>query len=64
MIKPSEITPLTSQVIAEGLKECGLPDGVFNVATGRGATGGGGFGLAQLCPSDKSDLKANCVSGI
>src|SRR6478736_2971866 len=39
VLKPSEITPLTSQVIAEGLKECGLPDGVFNVATGRGATG-------------------------
>ena len=39
VLKPSEITPLTSQLIAEGLKECGLPDGVFNVATGRGATG-------------------------
>ena len=39
VLKPSEITPLTSALIAEGLKECGLPDGVFNVATGRGATG-------------------------
>jgi acyl-CoA reductase-like NAD-dependent aldehyde dehydrogenase len=39
ILKPSEVTPLTSMVIAEGLRECGLPDGVFQVATGRGATG-------------------------
>jgi acyl-CoA reductase-like NAD-dependent aldehyde dehydrogenase len=26
-------------LMAEGLRECGLPDGVFQVATGRGATG-------------------------
>jgi acyl-CoA reductase-like NAD-dependent aldehyde dehydrogenase len=29
MLKPSELTPLTSLLIAEGLRECGLPDGVF-----------------------------------
>jgi acyl-CoA reductase-like NAD-dependent aldehyde dehydrogenase len=39
ILKPSEITPLTSLRIAEGLRECGLPDGVFQIATGRGATG-------------------------
>jgi acyl-CoA reductase-like NAD-dependent aldehyde dehydrogenase len=39
ILKPSEVTPLTSMVLAEGLRECGLPDGVFQVATGRGATG-------------------------
>jgi acyl-CoA reductase-like NAD-dependent aldehyde dehydrogenase len=39
ILKPSEITPLTSMLMAEGLRECGLPDGVFQVATGRGATG-------------------------
>src|SRR3954469_19555355 len=39
VLKPSEITPLTSLVMAEALKECGLPDGVFQVATGRGETG-------------------------
>jgi acyl-CoA reductase-like NAD-dependent aldehyde dehydrogenase len=39
ILKPSEITPLTSLALAEGLRECGLPDGVFQVATGRGATG-------------------------
>jgi acyl-CoA reductase-like NAD-dependent aldehyde dehydrogenase len=39
ILKPSEITPLTSLLLAEGLTECGLPEGVFAVATGRGATG-------------------------
>jgi acyl-CoA reductase-like NAD-dependent aldehyde dehydrogenase len=39
ILKPSEITPLTSMLMAEGLRECGLPDNVFQVATGRGATG-------------------------
>lgn len=39
ILKPSEVTPLTSLLLAEGLRECGLPDGVFQVATGRGGTG-------------------------
>src|SRR3954467_3171918 len=39
VLKPSEITPLTSMLMAEALKECGLPEGVFQVATGRGETG-------------------------
>jgi acyl-CoA reductase-like NAD-dependent aldehyde dehydrogenase len=39
ILKPSEVTPLTSLLVAEGLAECGLPDGVFQVATGRGETG-------------------------
>ena len=39
ILKPSEVTPLTSLLLAEGLKECGIPEGVFQVATGRGATG-------------------------
>jgi acyl-CoA reductase-like NAD-dependent aldehyde dehydrogenase len=39
ILKPSEITPLTSLKLAEGLKQCGIPDGVFQVATGLGATG-------------------------
>ncbi len=39
ILKPSEVTPLTSLLLAEGLAESGLPDGVFQVATGRGATG-------------------------
>ena len=39
ILKPSEITPLTSLLMAEGLKECGLPENVFQVATGYGETG-------------------------
>ena len=39
ILKPSEVTPLTSLLMAEGLRECGLPEDVFQVATGRGETG-------------------------
>jgi acyl-CoA reductase-like NAD-dependent aldehyde dehydrogenase len=39
ILKPSELTPLTSLLIARGLVECGLPEGVFAVATGDGSTG-------------------------
>ncbi|MGH2903032.1 MAG: aldehyde dehydrogenase family protein [Solirubrobacteraceae bacterium] len=37
--KPSEVTPLTSMLLAEGLRESGLPADVLQIATGRGATG-------------------------
>jgi acyl-CoA reductase-like NAD-dependent aldehyde dehydrogenase len=39
ILKPSEVTPLTSMLMAEGLRECGLPENVLQIATGRGATG-------------------------
>jgi acyl-CoA reductase-like NAD-dependent aldehyde dehydrogenase len=39
ILKPSEVTPLTSLLMAEGLRESGLPKDVFQVATGRGETG-------------------------
>src|SRR5271167_293934 len=39
ILKPSEVTPLTSMLIAEGMRECGLPEGVLQIATGRGETG-------------------------
>jgi acyl-CoA reductase-like NAD-dependent aldehyde dehydrogenase len=39
ILKPSEITPLTSLLMADALRECGLPEHVFQVATGRGETG-------------------------
>ncbi|MEA2268945.1 MAG: hypothetical protein QOC64_1555 [Solirubrobacteraceae bacterium] len=39
ILKPSEITPLTSLLLRDGLRACGLPDDVFQVATGRGETG-------------------------
>src|SRR4029077_19314528 len=39
ILKPSEITPLTSMLMAEGLRECGLPENVLQIATGRGGAG-------------------------
>ena len=34
VLKPSERDPSASLMVAQGLKECGLPDGVFNVING------------------------------
>jgi acyl-CoA reductase-like NAD-dependent aldehyde dehydrogenase len=39
VMKPSEITPLTSLLLAEGAEAIGLPDGVLSIATGAGETG-------------------------
>jgi acyl-CoA reductase-like NAD-dependent aldehyde dehydrogenase len=39
ILKPSEVTPLTSLLMADGLRDCGLPEGIFQVATGDGSTG-------------------------
>ncbi len=39
VLKPSEVTPLTSLLMAEMLAECQLPEGAFQVATGGGAAG-------------------------
>ena len=40
VMKPSEITPLSSLKIAELMSEAGLPDGVVNVVPGLGGTAG------------------------
>ena len=40
IFKPSEVTPLTALKLAEIYSEAGLPDGVFNVLNGPGATVG------------------------
>src|SRR5436305_5229545 len=39
ILKPSEVTPLSSQLMEEMMRECGLPENVFQVATGDGSTG-------------------------
>jgi acyl-CoA reductase-like NAD-dependent aldehyde dehydrogenase len=39
ILKPSEVTPLSSLLMAEMMAECGLPADVFQIATGDGSTG-------------------------
>jgi acyl-CoA reductase-like NAD-dependent aldehyde dehydrogenase len=39
VFKPSEITPMATMLMQECMREAGLPDGVMQVATGRGQTG-------------------------
>jgi acyl-CoA reductase-like NAD-dependent aldehyde dehydrogenase len=39
ILKPSEVTPLSSLLMAEMMRECGAPADVFQVATGDGSTG-------------------------
>jgi acyl-CoA reductase-like NAD-dependent aldehyde dehydrogenase len=39
ILKPSEVTPLTSLLMAEAMRECGLPEGIFQVAPGFGDIG-------------------------
>jgi acyl-CoA reductase-like NAD-dependent aldehyde dehydrogenase len=39
VLKPSEVTPLTSLVVAEMMDACGTPPGVFAVVTGARETG-------------------------
>lgn len=51
VLKPSELTPLTSLRITEMLEEAGLPDGVANLVTGAGATVG-----AALTEDPRVDL--------
>jgi acyl-CoA reductase-like NAD-dependent aldehyde dehydrogenase len=39
IFKPSDVTPYSTMLMQECMREAGLPDGVMQVATGRGATG-------------------------
>ncbi len=39
ILKPSEVTPLSSLLMEQMMLECGLPEGVLQIATGDGATG-------------------------
>ncbi|MGW0760937.1 gamma-aminobutyraldehyde dehydrogenase [Streptomyces sp. NPDC002814] len=40
VLKPAEITPLTSLLFAEAATEAGIPDGVINIVTGTGKEAG------------------------
>src|SRR5215208_6234750 len=37
ILKPAEATPLTSLLLAEGMQEIGLPEGIYQVAPGKGS---------------------------
>ncbi|MBJ7332409.1 MAG: aldehyde dehydrogenase family protein [Solirubrobacteraceae bacterium] len=39
VLKPSEVTPLTSLLIEKAARDCGMPEDVLIIATGRGETG-------------------------
>lgn len=39
LLKPSELTPLTSLLMAQLMRSCGAPDGVLQVVTGDAGTG-------------------------
>jgi acyl-CoA reductase-like NAD-dependent aldehyde dehydrogenase len=39
VLKPSGVTPMASLLMEECLRECGIPEGVFQVAVGRGDIG-------------------------
>jgi aminomuconate-semialdehyde/2-hydroxymuconate-6-semialdehyde dehydrogenase len=43
VVKPSEETPATATLLAEVMKEAGIPDGVYNVVHGFGANSAGEF---------------------
>ncbi|MFJ6936375.1 gamma-aminobutyraldehyde dehydrogenase [Streptomyces sp. NPDC101132] len=40
VLKPAELTPLTSLMFAQAAKEAGIPDGVINIVTGAGREAG------------------------
>jgi aminomuconate-semialdehyde/2-hydroxymuconate-6-semialdehyde dehydrogenase len=43
VVKPSEETPATATLLAEAMKEAGIPDGVYNVVHGFGPKSAGEF---------------------
>ena len=43
VLKPAEVTPLTAMRLAELALEAGIPEGVFNVITGKGSVVGNRF---------------------
>jgi betaine-aldehyde dehydrogenase len=61
VVKPSEITPLTTVALVELLVEAGLPDGVANLVTGPGHTVGAR--LAEHPDVDLVSFTGGLVSG-
>lgn len=61
VVKPSEIAPLTSIMLGDVLREAGLPDGVYNVVPGFGATAG--LALTSNPEVRKIDLTGGTETG-
>jgi acyl-CoA reductase-like NAD-dependent aldehyde dehydrogenase len=60
LVKPSELAPVSSLVLAEWATEAGLPAGLFNVVTGGAVTG------AAVCKSEhvaRIDLTGGTATG-
>ncbi|MAI79062.1 MAG: aldehyde dehydrogenase [Deltaproteobacteria bacterium] len=59
ILKPSEVTPFSGLLVADILKEAGLPEGLFQVLTGDGETG------AALCRGgvDKVSFTGSVATG-
>lgn len=43
VVKPSEETPTTTSMLGEVMRECGVPNGVFNVVNGLGPNSAGAY---------------------
>ena len=61
VLKPASATPLTTVRLAELAKEAGIPDGVFNVVTGRGEVVGAA--LAAHLDVDMISLTGDTETG-
>lgn len=59
LLKPSEVTPFSGELLGEIFKDAGLPEGIFQVLTGDGETG------AALCASgvDKISFTGSIATG-
>lgn len=61
VVKPSELAPITPLLLGEVLKEAGVPDGVYNVVPGFGATAG--LALSSHPRIRKIDLTGGTETG-
>lgn len=61
IVKPSESTPITTLLLGQILREAGIPDGVFNVLPGYGATTG--KALCEHPLVKKVDVTGGTVAG-
>ena len=61
VVKPSELAPITPLLLGEILKEAGVPDGVYNVVPGFGATAGAA--LTSNARIRKIDLTGGTETG-